>query len=254
MKFSIIIPAYNEEDFIVDCIESISKAAEPYTGEIEIIVVLNRCTDRTEEIAVSYGARITREDSKNLSKIRNAGAKLAEGEIIVTIDADSRMSANMLTEIEKVLGSGKYIGGGVPVLPERYSLGIRTTMFLLNMVLWLAGLTGGLYWCYRRDFEAIGGFNEDLLMGEDLDFAKRLKEHGKKKNLKLLKLRNVHIITSMRKLDKFGDWYFLWLMISASKDIKRTMHGDYKDEHIKLADKYFYEFGEKNNKRNNSDV
>ncbi|MFO7674465.1 MAG: hypothetical protein R6V74_12220, partial [Lutibacter sp.] len=46
---------------------------------------------------------------------------------LVTIDADSRMSRNMLTEIDRLLRTGKYIGGGVAVWPERWSLGIVLT-------------------------------------------------------------------------------------------------------------------------------
>jgi glycosyltransferase involved in cell wall biosynthesis len=45
--------------------------------------------DRTEEIAVSLGCRMVREDARNLSRIRNAGVSAATGEMIVTIDADS---------------------------------------------------------------------------------------------------------------------------------------------------------------------
>lgn len=56
-----------------------------------------------------------------------AGVWLVTGEVIVTIDADSRMSANMLSEIDRLLRTGKYIDGGVMVWPERWSLGIVAT-------------------------------------------------------------------------------------------------------------------------------
>ena len=93
MKFSIIIPARNEEKYISKCLDSIRVASQPYPGQVEITVCINRCTDKTEEITRSYGAKIVYDDSKNLAKIRNAGAKAATGEIIATIDADSRMSS-----------------------------------------------------------------------------------------------------------------------------------------------------------------
>ena len=50
-RFSTIIPAHDEEHFIGLCLESIRVAAEPYPNQVEVIVVLNRCSDRTEEIA-----------------------------------------------------------------------------------------------------------------------------------------------------------------------------------------------------------
>lgn len=248
MKFSIIIPAHNEEQYIKDCFESIEEAAKDYSGDIETIVVLNRCSDATEDIARMNGAKIAHDDSKILAKIRNAGAKLATGEILITIDADSQMSPNMLKKIEEALNSGKYIGGGVPVIPERYSLGIWVTMIMLNTLLWLMKLTGGLYWCYRKDFEAIGGFNEDLILGEDLAFAKLLRAYGKAKKLRLIKLPGVYITTSMRKMDKFGDWFFLVTMLKASKDYKSMVRGNYKKEHLEFADKYFYDYKQEENK------
>lgn len=54
VKFSIIIPAHNEENYIGGCLESIAKAAQPYKDQVEVIVVLNRCTDKTKEIAQFY--------------------------------------------------------------------------------------------------------------------------------------------------------------------------------------------------------
>ena len=54
IKISIVIPAHNEEKYIGKCLESILKASKSFENQVEIIVVLNRCTDRTEEIAKSY--------------------------------------------------------------------------------------------------------------------------------------------------------------------------------------------------------
>lgn len=179
--FSILIPAYNEERNIGLCLSSIEKAGAKTNRPIEIIVSLNRCTDGTEAMARQYGATIVREDAKNLSKIRNAAARAAKGEIIVTIDADSQMSPKTLVEIENRLKSGRYIGGGSRILPERWSLGVVMSFLV---ILWFAMkkriLSAGLFWCYREDFLAIGGFDESLLTLEDLDFAHRLKVQGQK--------------------------------------------------------------------------
>lgn len=208
MRFSIMIPARNEEGFIARCLESIQVAAEPFAHETEMVVVLNRCTDRTEEIARSYGAKIVRNESKNLSMIRNAGVRSACGDIIVTIDADSWMSPNMLVEIDRLLSSGKYIGGGVLMYPERLSLGIAFTILLILPVLIRHGVSGGLFWCFRSDFEAIHGFDESLVSVEDIDFARRLKLHGKTRGKRFKTITKAHIETSCRKFDTFGDWYF----------------------------------------------
>ena len=131
VKFSIIIPAHNEEKYIRKCLDSIVKASEAYKEQTEVIVVLNRCTDQTEEIAKSYNCVTLKNNDKNLSKIRNAGAKIANGEIIVTIDADTIMTESMLSNVDKYLASGKYIGGGVNGKFERISLGIFLSAMLI---------------------------------------------------------------------------------------------------------------------------
>ena len=89
MKYSVLIPAHNEESFIGDCLQSIKSAADRVPDGVEIIVALNRCTDQTADIAARHHAVLVKEDSKNLAIIRNAAARAASGDVIVTIDADS---------------------------------------------------------------------------------------------------------------------------------------------------------------------
>jgi glycosyltransferase involved in cell wall biosynthesis len=209
MRFSIVIPARNEEKYLPGCLEAIQVAAEPFPDEVEVIVALNRCTDRTGQIAVDSGAKIVHEDGRNLARIRNAAARTASGEILVTIDADSRMGRNMLKEIDRLLRMGRYIGGGVMVLPERWSLGILATAVVLSVVMLRHRVSGGLFWCLREDFQAIGGFNESYVSVEDLDFAKRLKAHGRSKVKRFKTITKAHIVTSCRKFDAFGDWYLI---------------------------------------------
>ncbi|MBL3728134.1 glycosyltransferase [Lysinibacillus sp. HST-98] len=210
VKFSVIIPAHNEEKYIGGCLESIVKAAQLYKDQVEVIVVLNRCTDRTEEIAKSYNCITLINEDKNLSKIRNAGAALAKGEILITIDADTRMTEHLLSEAEKHLASNQYIGGGVNGNFERISLGIIVSTFLLIVpLLFKYGLISvGIFWCYRKDFQAIKGFNEKMLMAEDADFAKRLKQLGKTNGKKYGTIKN-GMITSCRRFDHYGDWILL---------------------------------------------
>lgn len=206
---SVCIPAHNEERFIGHCLESIRSAEQELGSNIEIVVAINRCTDKTEEIARSFDARFVYEDGKNLSRIRNAAANTASGKILVTIDADSRMSQNMLVEIKRYLDTGKVIGGGVLIKPERLSFGIIVTSFVILLFLLPYRVSAGLFWCRKRDFEAIGGFDENLLTGEDVDFAVRLKRFGRQHGKRFQTIFRAHIISSCRKFDQFGDWYLL---------------------------------------------
>ena len=75
VKFSIIIPAHNEEKYIRKCLDSIVKASEAYKEQTEVIVVLNRCTDRTEEIAKSYNCVTLKNNDKTYLKFEMQGLK-----------------------------------------------------------------------------------------------------------------------------------------------------------------------------------
>ncbi len=206
-SISLIVPAHNESAFLPACLEAAKNAGELIDQEIEIIVVLNRCTDDTEEIARRHGCLIAREDARNLSKIRNAGAAMASGEVIVTCDADSRMHPQTFSEIIRCLNAGRVIGGGAVVLPERWSFGIVASGLSIVPYLAFTGVSFGLFWCWKRDFDAIGGFDDRFVSVEDIDFAQRLKQHGRKSGLKWGTLFRAPLVTSCRKFDQFGDWY-----------------------------------------------
>lgn len=206
-RISLIIPAHNEAAFIPACLMAAAAAAARVAVPVEIVVVLNRCTDDTAAIAIRHGCVIAREDAKNLSSIRNAGVAAASGDIIVTCDADSRMHPDSFQEILRRLDSGKVIGGGAMVLPERWSVGIVASGFAILPYLAFTGVSFGLFWCLKADFEAIGGFDTQFVSVEDVDFARRLKAHGRKSGRSWGTLVWTPLVTSCRKFDQFGDWY-----------------------------------------------
>ncbi len=237
-SFSIVIPARDEARNIGACLDAIEAARARYPCDVEIIVVVNRCTDDTEAIARSRGARIVRDDARNLAHIRNSGADAAKGDILLTVDADSLMSTNMLCGVATALRSGRYVGGGVPIRPERLSPGILLTGLFLLVWLSPAGISAGLFWCYRRDFEAVGGFDEALVIAEDVDFARRLKAYGKSTNRKYGTLWRTRIVTSCRKFDKFGDWFTVKLFLKRPRHCIRGLRGEGGHD---LADMIFYD-------------
>jgi glycosyltransferase involved in cell wall biosynthesis len=234
LKISVVIPAHNEEKYITACLESIKKSS--INHRVEIVVVLNRCIDNTKKISLVYGAKILENNSKNLSQVRNYGIRKSTGDIIVTIDADSIMSLGMLDEIIQIVKSGDYIGGGVLIKPERTSTGIALTNTFLKVVLFFIGISAGSFWFEKKYFEKINGFDEKLLIGEDLDFAKRLKKYGKSINKKFGTLPHSYITTSCRKFDKYGDWHWFKFMLFKPKQLLK--------QDKKFADEYFYAFEE----------
>lgn len=233
-KISIVIPARDEEQVLPTCFAAIDRARNKINNPVEVVVVLNRCTDNTERLAVEYGATVVREDAKNLSAIRNSGIKAATGQIVVTIDADSFMSESLLLRVAQELESESIIGGGVFMMPSRLSLGIFLTGLCILPVILYHRISGGVFFARKVDIEAIGGFDENLSSAEDIDFARRLKIYGRKSQRRFRNLYTAHIVTSTRKFDRLGDWYFI-------KNL-RLIGTLLKGRNQAAADKIWYDF------------
>lgn len=239
-KVSVIIPAHNEEKYVRRCILSIRRAAERYQGEVEIIVVCNRCTDRTEQIAEAMGAVIVQNEERCIAAVRNAGMKAASGQIILTIDCDNRMTSGTIQEACQLLKTGKYIGGGAPMRFERYSFPLYLNDLLCRIGFRITGLYCGIFWAEKSTFEAVGGFVNKRAM-EDIATAKRLKQFGKSEGKKYTCLRENYLINSTRKFDANGDWLYFKLMIQNADALIKAVFGDFS-AYDKLIDKMFYDY------------
>lgn len=89
MKVSIVIPVYNEEDYLTACLEAVDKQTRKPD---EVIVVDNNCTDDTLKIARRYGfVRVIKEPRQGTVFARDTGFKAAKGDILARIDADTRI-------------------------------------------------------------------------------------------------------------------------------------------------------------------
>ena len=107
MRFSIIIPAYNAEDRIHLILDSIK--SQTFT-DYEIIVICDACTDKTESVAASYGARVFRTEAHNAAAGRNIGLNKAEGEYILFADDDDRfLHQYALEQIDRELKAMSYV-------------------------------------------------------------------------------------------------------------------------------------------------
>ena len=158
--FSVVIPAHNEEKYIKRCIDSIWAADRVFPGNTEIIVVCNRCTDKTADIAMENGAIVLMNEDRCIAKVRNTGINAAHGKIIVTIDADNRMTRGTLREIYAILRSGKFIGGGSPIRFERYSFPLWCNDIMVRVIAKVTGLYSGIFWAKKETFDA---FKEDII-------------------------------------------------------------------------------------------
>ena len=103
LTLSIVIPAYNEERHLVDCLEAIARQT---VAPDEVIVVNNNSIDRTAEIARNYPfVTVVNEAKQGMIFARDKGFKVAKGDILGRIDADARISENWVEEVKRVLSN-----------------------------------------------------------------------------------------------------------------------------------------------------
>ncbi len=96
MKVSLVIPAYNEEEYLEDCLRSVfSQTLRPN----EVIVVDNNSTDKTPLIAKKFNVILVKERKQGTISARNKGFNIATGDIIARIDADTRLPKKWVEKI-----------------------------------------------------------------------------------------------------------------------------------------------------------
>ncbi len=120
MTFSIIIPAYNAEDYLSRCLESIfSQEFEDY----EVIVINDGSTDGTAAILEQYAAKhpnlqMLIQSNQGMATARNRGLEVAQGEYILFVDSDDRLCPNALAALAPHLGGEDIIGFGARIFHE----------------------------------------------------------------------------------------------------------------------------------------
>ena len=192
-RFSVVVSALDERADLNRSLRAINRAAQAIQTDAEIIVVVRDLRRSHAHLGVSTGATVVPVMHANMAVARNAGAAMATGQILVTIDAGRVMSPVAFAEIERLLATGCYVGGGAVQHPERHSLAIDALMALARLTTYLNGLGGGMYWCRRADFEAIGGFDERVATVDDFDFARRLRAHGGRTGRRFVNLRQAPV-------------------------------------------------------------
>lgn len=196
MKISFIIPAYNEERYIVRCLESIiAETSKLPSNQYEILVVNNASTDGTANIAKSFAnVKVIDESRKGLLYARQAGFENSSGELLANIDADTVLPSGWVHKVMQeftndsklVALSGPFVYYDLSLLKNvgiriYYYLGYLTHLFN-HFVRIGALLQGGNFVLKRSALEKINGYNLNITFyGEDTDIAKRIRKFGKVK-------------------------------------------------------------------------
>lgn len=184
---SIVIPALNEEKLLPDCLDSLRN--QDYEGEFEIIIADNGSTDKTVEIAHSFGARVVLcSGKKGVSFARQAGADAARGDIIAQADGDSVYPPGWLTRIsgwfashpEAVAVTGRFAYRDPPWW-WRFEYCARHNLNRIQAK--LSGkplLVSGATFAFRKKaFMAAGGYRGLTYSPDQYGIAERLSRLGK---------------------------------------------------------------------------
>lgn len=174
-QVSIIITTKNEENNILNCMESINKQSYP-KEKIDIIVVDNNSNDRTVKIARVYTDRIYTFGPERSAQ-RNFGVKQAMGKFILYLDADMLLTEHVISECVKKCEREEYIA---LYIPERIiGKGFWGRVRDFERVFYNSTVIDCVRFVRRDKFLEVGGFDEGLTGPEDWDFNRRIKELGK---------------------------------------------------------------------------
>lgn len=192
---SVIIPAYNEEDYIEATLKSLKN--QTYS-EIEIIVVCNGCIDKTASISKKYTKKIINLKRKNVSLARNTGAKSAKGKYLVFLDADTVLSNNVIEVITLKLNKGNYFGT-CKAKPANKNLKTLIYTHTKNLINHFIPWSNGLIYCNAKIFKSTSGFNKLKSKAETRDIFNKLKKVSNHKYI-----NGPYIITSPRRIAQWG--------------------------------------------------
>jgi glycosyltransferase involved in cell wall biosynthesis len=183
-RLSVVIPAFNEERLIGECLQSL--AGQDFAGGYEVIVVDNNCTDDTAEIARLYGAIVVPEETPGVCAARNRGTLTARGQIVVSSDADTVFDTGWLTRIDRmfrqdpvrvaVAGPCRYPDG--PWWGKTYAWILFELVYLIHRVTGRVGYITATNVAFRKDVWT--GYDLSGTQGADeLGLLRQLRSRGK---------------------------------------------------------------------------
>lgn len=178
---SIIIPVFNKARYLEACLQSVREAVRAY-GDAEVIAVDNGSTDGSREILGRWrDIHVIDLPGASIAAVRNRGARRARCEYLWFLDCDCVVPRDYLTRLMAVLSATQTDVTGCQVgLPHRptwveavwHRMHVRPGDGDRNYI------NSGNLVISRQAFEAVGGFDESLVTGEDAEICQRLQDAG----------------------------------------------------------------------------
>lgn len=206
---SVIIPTYCEEETIDGCLKSVVNQKFEY-GIIECIVVDSHSPDNTRIIAKRNADKVIDVRARGVGKARNDGAKIASGQFLLFLDADTYLETNFVSEMYRTF-IDPYVVCVSGVLRNLEKLSPLDNLFALShygFLNKLASISARLGFpmfasvccgARKNGFLKVGGFAEDIACGEDVTFSRKMGKIGK-----CLVNPNATAYTSIRRISKVG--------------------------------------------------
>ncbi|SMO83957.1 TIGR04283 family arsenosugar biosynthesis glycosyltransferase [Gracilimonas mengyeensis] len=192
---SIIIPAYNEADSIGKLVRCLQQNRGDY--KTEILVIDGGSTDETRQVAEKAGAFVYTSPQKGRAPQMNYGAKMASGEVLYFLHADTYPPENFGAVIKRMLNEGAAAGC--------FRLKFDWDHPALKFYSWFTRFDLDVFrfgdqslFAEKELFERAGGFREDLLVMEDQEIVTRLKKYAQ------FSIAEEAVVTSTRKYRQFG--------------------------------------------------
>ncbi len=181
-SLSIIIPALNEAACLPSTLEAIRASAgrAGLSPGPEVIVIDARSDDDTAGVARSFGARVVSTGKRQRAHQLNLGAGEASGEVLLFLHADTRIPPDGLVQVLAAMAA-PVVGGG---FVRYFDSPSRFLRFSCRLAAWRSRRSGiflgdqGIF-VARPVFRDLGGFDETLPYGEDLDLSLRLRKTGR---------------------------------------------------------------------------
>jgi glycosyltransferase involved in cell wall biosynthesis len=201
---SVVIPAHNEERYLGATLEALQQ--QDYSW-FEVVVVANGCTDATPDVARGRCHRLIVLSQKSLGVSRNLGARMAKGDILVFLDADTLLNPSALKTIARQF-MPEHAAGTIKGKPDVGRFHYKLIYFLKNFEHRTQFHHGssGVILCWRENFIRAGGFDERLEVRENSELIWRLRRFGKYKYI-----HSAVATTSMRRYDQQGWRRIVWL-------------------------------------------
>ena len=179
---SVVIPVFNKRDFVAASLESVASAAA-LAGDVEIIIVDHCSTDGSYDVARTYQDRAVIEQvtGGTISAVRNFGARLAHGQWLAFIDSDCVLPQDYFTTLRTLTASTDAEALGCEYdVPDRphWSERVWYDLHVVRRDGYRHFINAGNFAVRRDAYDAVRGFDERLVTGEDTDICARLRAAG----------------------------------------------------------------------------